>query len=779
MFKASLIVSLLLLVSGCDSPGDQATPVKPDQLSHPTFVDQKACIGCHQQEGRQWHGSHHDLAMDLASDETVLGDFNRSTFSSHNVTSTFFRQKGKFFVRTDGAEGKLQDFEVSYVFGVDPLQQYLIKFPDGRMQALDIAWDSRPKGEGGQRWFHLHPDEKIDSKHLFHWTKRFLNWNFMCAECHSTDLKKNFDLQTNSFKTAWQKIDVGCQACHGPGSNHLEWARAKEKSSWKKSKGLSVNLSAKNSRVQVEACARCHARRSIVSDKYKHGEPFMDFYKPQILREPFYYPDGQIKDEVYVYGSFLQSKKYARGVRCSDCHNPHTSRLRLNGNSLCISCHSNSPEKRFEGLKQKSYDTAEHHFHKAASKGAQCAACHMPETTYMGVDPRRDHGFRIPRPDLSLKLGTPNACIQCHQDKSNEWAAKAVERWYPASVERRKQSVHFSEVFAAAQTPGRQSEKAEPGLIGIMADSNQPAIIRATAIDLLGGYPSLKVIDAIKIELSHDDPLIRYHAVHSIGTLIPKAAGEPMLRRKLAMLAPLLNDSIRAVRSEAARALSDVPKPMFSGQQYSLFERSLAEYSERQLSIADRPEAHLNMALVHQRMGKLSEAEASYKTAIRLVPDDLPSRFNLANLYNAQGRNDRAEAILREIISIDADNGEAHYSLGLLLAEVGRLNGAESSLAMAARLLPDRPRVRYNHALSLKRLGRDDDALTVMLQIVDAKSADPMMIYLLTAWLAEAGRYSEALPWAEKLVELLPNEDGARRLLIDIRNNKLKHEGAL
>ena len=204
-----------------------------------------------------------------------------------------------------------------------------------------------------------------------------------------------------------------------------------------------------------------------------------------------------------------------------------------------------------------------------------------------------------------------------------------------------------------------------------------------------------------------------------------------------------------------------------------------AEYSERQLSIADRPEAHLNIALVHQRMGKLSEAEASYKTAIRLVPDDLPSRFNLANLYNAQGRNVEAEAMLREIVAIDADNGEAHDSLGLLLAEVGRLNGAEASLAMAARLLPDRPRVHYNHALSLKRLGRDGDALMVMQQIVDAKIVDPMMIYLLTAWLAEAKRYNEALPWAKKLVELLPNEDAAKRLLIDIRNNKLKHEGAL
>lgn len=769
-----LSIGVILFILGCDSPVNQP---KPAQLKDASFVDQKQCIGCHKQEHEEWQSSHHDLAMDVASNDTVLGDFDSSKFSAHGVTSTFFKREGKFFVQTDGKNGELNDFEIDFVFGVDPLQQYLIKFPDGRMQALDIAWDSRAKEKGGQRWFHLHPNEKIDSKHPFHWTKRFLNWNFMCAECHSTNLKKNFDLTTNTFKTTWKKIDVGCQACHGPGSNHITWAQAKDKNAWKEGKGLFVNLGAKDARVQIETCARCHSRRSNISDKYEHGKPFMDFYKPQILREPLYHPDGQIKDEVYVYGSFIQSKKHARGVRCTDCHNAHTSRLRLSGNSLCISCHNTSPEKRFEGLKQKNFDTEEHHFHKAASKGAQCVSCHMPDTTYMGVDPRRDHGFRIPRPDLSVKLGTPNACIQCHKSQSNEWAKKAVDKWYPASVELREKSEHFSEVFAAVQSTGVKSQSSSIKLIFIMNDEQQPAIIRATAASLLDTFPSLKVIDGLNGVLDNGDPLIRYHAIHSIDALIPKAAGEPMLSRKLIMLAPLLNDPIRAVRTEAARALSNVPENLFSSQQYLLFERSIAEYSERQASIADRPEAHSSMGLVHQRMGSLSEAEASFKTAIRLVPDDLPSHFSLGNLYNSQGRNIEAEATFRKIISIDAGNGEAYYSLGLLLAEVGKGNDSESALSKAAQLLPDRPRVRYNHALSLKHLGRDVEALKAMQQVVTLNTIDPMMVYVLTTWLVEDKRYNEALPWAEKLVVMLPNDDdGAKRLLVYIRNNKLMKE---
>jgi len=772
----SLIFFLCGLISILVACSDDRSSAKASSHTsvRAVFVDQAQCASCHQAESHDWHGSHHDLAMDVATDVSVLGDFNHATFTAHGVTSTFYRHNGKFFVRTDGRDGKLHDFGISYVFGVDPLQQYLIRFPDGRMQALDIAWDTRPKKDGGQRWFHLHPDEKITPKHPFHWTRRFLNWNYMCAECHSTHVQKNFDLKSNTFKTSWQKIDVGCQACHGPGSEHVAWAKSGDKTAWGNSRGLRADLAAKDSHVQIESCARCHSRRSNVHHGYQAGKSLMDFYVPQVLREPFYYPDGQMKDEVYEYGSFVQSKMYARGVRCTDCHNAHTARLRLKPGRLCVSCHNNKPEKHFAGLKSKDYEKPSHHFHPSGSRGAQCIACHMPAKTYMGVDVRRDHGFRIPRPDLSLKTGAPNACTQCHQHRSDQWAADTLAKWYPASAELYRAQKHFSEVFAAAQS-GKPSVQTARALMHVAREKTQAVIIRATAVSLLASFPGMETLNTLNAVLQHRDPLMRYHAVRSIDAMIPQAAGEMMLRRKLRVLAPLLGDAIRAVRTEAARALSDVPPTMFTEQQRAQFHHALDEYLVRQNELADRPEAHLNRGLLYQRMGHLKKAEAAYKIAIRLVPDDVPSRFGLANLYHAQGQSDQAEAMFRKILSIDANNGEAHYSLGLLLAELERFHAAAAELKQAARLLPERPRVRYNYALALKKLGNNHDALTQVQQAVDSETTDAMMVYVLTVWLAEAGRYDEALLWARKLVTLLPGDKGAKGLLEDIGRKVQRH----
>ncbi|MFQ5345264.1 MAG: tetratricopeptide repeat protein [Mariprofundus sp.] len=771
-----LILFSLLCLCACDRQANDSEPLQPESLQTEQatkrhFVDEKACIACHQGEFKQWQGSHHDRAMDVATADTVLGDFNNARFTAHGITSTFFRRDGKYVVHTDGKDGKMHDFQISYVFGFTPLQQYLIKFPDGRMQALDIAWDTRPEEAGGQRWFHLHPDEQISARHPFHWTKRFSNWNYMCAECHSTQVKKHFDLKTNTFKTTWFKTDVGCQACHGPGSDHIAWAGHGNSSS-DPDKGLAVDLAADDARVQIESCARCHARRSNVSSKYEFGKPLMDFYQPQVLRQPFYHPDGQIKDEVYVYGSFLQSKMHAKGVRCTDCHNAHSARLKLPGKELCISCHNSRGNARFGSLKKHRYDSPAHHFHPKGSKGALCISCHMPEKTYMGIDARRDHSFRIPRPDLSVKIGVPNACTQCHQNKTDRWAANTVAKWYPASAIRYAGETHFSQVFAAAQSADGQTEDIGRGLMDIAGDHEKPSMVRATAVSLLETYPGMQTVQLLQGLLKERDDLVRYHAIHSLAALIPVQAGEAMLRKKLVLLMPLLQDDIRAVRTEAARALSDVPENMFSATQYKLFQQSLTEYIERQRDLEDRPEAHLNLGLLHQRMGNILEAEADYQIAIALYPDDLPAYFNLANLYHMQSANDKAEEMFRKIIALDDKAGEAYYSLGLLLAELGRMDEALPALKRATDLLPERGRARYNYALALKKAGRDRQALQNMLRLSQAGLHDPMMVYVLATWLAEARRYDEALSWAKKLVEMLPDEEGARHLLIDIQHKK-------
>ncbi len=294
----------------------------------PAYLGAKSCVQCHQEQFDAWKGSHHDLAMQHASAKSVLGDFDGSRYKNNGVATTFFKRDDQFYVNADGPNGEMHDYEIKYTFGVDPLQQYLVELPGGKLQALGVAWDSRPQEQGGQQWFHLYPDEKIDYKDELHWTKLSQNWNYMCAECHSTNLKKNFDFKTNKFRSTWSDINVSCEACHGPGSQHIDWAKKLPGSEKYPHKGLvfllderkgvnwdfndSADTAARSARrgttKEIDTCARCHSRRTTITEDYRHGKPLMDSHIPALLTEPLYYSDGQIKEEVYVYGSFLQSK---------------------------------------------------------------------------------------------------------------------------------------------------------------------------------------------------------------------------------------------------------------------------------------------------------------------------------------------------------------------------------------------------------------------------------------------------------------------------------------
>ena len=415
-----------------------------------TFVGSETCAGCHRAEAELWRGSQHKAAMQHATDKTVLGDFRDAGFDYYGVHSRFFRRDGKFMVETDGPDGKLATFEVKYTFGLDPLQQYLVEFPDGRLQALSLAWDSRPKDQGGQRWFHLYPNEEIKHDDILHWTKLNQNWNFMCAECHSTGVRKNYDAANDRFSTTWAEISVGCEACHGQGSDHVAWAH--DRKSWwplgkreDPTKGLAVRFDERTDvtwrhdtatgnphrnfppallRKEVETCGLCHARRGEFSENWVPGRSLSETHVVSPLTRGLYDADGQMRDEVYNYGSFKQSKMFAAGVTCSDCHEPHGAKLRVAGDGVCLQCHA--PEK---------YAAATHNHHDSAKPAIACASCHMPSRTYMVVDRRHDHSFRIPRPDVSAKVGTPNACNDCHADKSPEWAAAAIERWFGSDRE--------------------------------------------------------------------------------------------------------------------------------------------------------------------------------------------------------------------------------------------------------------------------------------------------------------------------------------------------------
>jgi len=715
-------------------------------------VGRSVCAECHEPQDRQWSGSHHDLAMQPATAGSVLGNFDNASLTHFGVTTSFYKKDDRFMVRTEGPDGKLQDYQIKYTFGVDPLQQYLIEFPGGRMQALSLAWDTRPEGQGGQRWFHLYPDEKITHEDELHWTQPSQNWNSMCAECHSTQLEKNYDPATRTFSTTWSEVDVSCEACHGPGADHVAWA--KHKPGWEKlesGKGLRLSLDeredihwtinpetgnavrnkVRSSDREIEMCARCHSRRSPISNDYVHGEPLLDHYLPRLLDEGMYFADGQMDDEVYVYGSFVQSRMFHTGVTCSDCHEPHSLALRVPGNGVCLQCHQAAR-----------YDQASHHFHKAGSQGASCAECHMPPRTYMVVDPRHDHSMRIPRPDLSVKLGTPNACNNCHDDKDAAWAAAQVTTWYedtPTGFQRYAQALHDGR----QETPGVGTD-----LATLIRNTETPAIARATAIARIGPYLSAATIDVLPLALSDDNPVIRAAAVAELE-YVPAE-----IRVRLAF--PMLEDPVRAVRIETARVLASIPGGELPRDQQALLERSLQETISSQQAMAERPEAQTNLGGLYAALGENEKAVAAYKTATDLNPVYVPGYVNLADLYRAQGKETEAEKVLRQAARVNPENADVHHALGLSLVRQKRAAEGIGELRLASTLNPDNARYIYVYAVALNSTGKPEQAIMVLQGAHNRYPNNRDILSALIAFHRDRGNQDAARTYAEKLRAISP-----------------------
>ncbi len=714
------------------------------------YVGISQCVACHKAQTELWTGSHHDLAMQHATDKTVLADFNNTQFTYAGITSSFYKKNNNFMVRTDGPDGKLRDYEIKYVFGVTPLQQYLVELDNGHLQALTIAWDTRDKQDGGQRWFHLYPDEKITHKDELHWTRTNFNWNGMCAECHSTNLEKNYDSNADTFKTSWSEIDVSCEACHGPSSKHISWA--KKEPGWESlnnNKGLDVSFderkgiewrlntetgnaqrsSERTTEKEIQVCAQCHSRRSVISTEYSPGKPFLDHYMPRLLDEGMYFADGQIQDEVYVYGSFLQSKMYHAGVTCSDCHEPHSHQLRAEGNGVCLQCHA-----------ADKFDTPKHHHHKADSKGALCAECHMPPRNYMVVDPRHDHSFRIPRPDLSVQLGTPNACNQCHVDKDAAWSSAQVKQWYGTTSSGHQQ---FASAIDGARKGNPEAGRLLAEQINNMAT---PDIARASAISYLPRYLDQTNFEVIQRGLKDDDAMVRMASIGALEGL------QPTLLVQLVF--PLLDDPVRSVRIEAARVLAAVPTGQLKGEQLSIYNKAAGEYIDSQLANAERPESQLNLGNYYATIGAADKAEVAYKKAIELEDVFIPAYINLADLYRAQQKEVEANKVLRKAVKTVATSADANYALGLSLVRSKQADNAVEYLMKASELDDQNSRYVYVYAVALNSTGQQTQAIKVMQDAQNRFPEDRDILSALVAFHRDAGNDFAAQSYMNKLQKL-------------------------
>jgi tetratricopeptide (TPR) repeat protein len=749
LLRPPAIVLLAALVASCGD-GRQSTTTAPRVAE---YVGSESCRDCHTDSYESWLESDHALAMQVATADTVLGDFSGAEFSHYGLTSTFYSRDGDFFVSTDDAEGVTREFKVSYTFGVYPLQQYLVEFPGGRLQPLLVTWDSREVAEGGQRWFHLYPDEAMPAYDPLHWTGREQNWNYMCAECHSTNLAKNYDPASDTFATTWSEINVGCEGCHGPSSLHVTEAEAGEFSS---RRGLVADLDDSGRAVwqmnvdtgiaerselrmrppgQPEACGRCHARRGIASSDYEFGRSLFDTHMPSMLEEGLYFADGQIQDEVYVYGSFLQSKMYRAGVSCSDCHDPHSATLKTGPrpSDICSTCHL--PGK---------FASPTHHRH--ADGAVACVDCHMDSRTYMVVDDRRDHSFRIPDPGLSLATGSPNACTNCHEDRDDLWAQATVSGWYGDD-----RPDHYGYAIHAGRA-GAGNEV----LVAAALNDAYPGIARGTALSLLRAPYSRNIEAAIQGALGSPDPYVRLGALRAARAFSPD--------NQLLAAGSLLQDSLRSIRIEAARLASPhraaLPVPLIES-----FRRAEAELVASAEAIAERPEAQMNLANNFADAGDALRAAEFLQIALDLDPRYTAAWVNLADLYRRSGRDDDAEQLIREGLRSMPADGALNHSLGLLLVRTNRRDEALEHLARAAEGQPDNSRYVYVHAVALNSMSQPQAATDLL---ADAATRFPMdfdIHWALATMFRDQGRFEEARVVAAELARKFPENPGVEELL--------------
>lgn len=766
-----LAVGLTLVSCGPEEKPESSLAVDYSpyhEIPNASYVGGENCKSCHEEQFGDWMQSDHHLAMNPATEEFVLGDFNDVTFDHFGQLFRFFKKGDEYWVNAPDSDGEAKDMKIEYTFGYEPLQQYLIPFPDGKYQALQVCWDSRPKEEGGQRWYHLYPDEAVPPDDVLHWTRRHFNWNYMCADCHSTKLEKNFDPGTLSYHTTWSDMNVSCEACHGPGSEHVKWAEAEKAGSagelvdYIKSKGLVVTLKEPTeaawvinpetnlpqrteplaSNVQVESCARCHAHRQLMEPSFTAGQSFHDSHVPSVITDQLYHHDGQIDEEVYVYGSFVQSKMYHAGVRCTDCHHPHTMKPLATGNALCTQCHQN-----------EIYNAPSHHFHEAGSTGASCVECHMPEKTFMGIDARRDHSLRIPRPDLAKQLGAPDACTNCHTDQTQDWASEHFKTWWGSGP----RNAHYGEILSKARA-------GEPGslqqLIALASDTDRPDIVRAAAVETLGQQiyePA--ALQALQARLSDKEASVRREA---LAALSPLPANQ-----RVSMAIPLLTDPVRSVRAEAARIVAP-GKAQLDETQRADFEKAAAEYVAKQQAISDRAAGHMGLALFYSDLGEMDKAEAAYRMAKKVEPEFVPARINLAEMLFTQNKPKAAEEEFRgavEAAMIENEEGLARDALARFLIRMKRYDEGVVELKKATEMMPNHAQTQYFYGVALNSLQRFEEALPYLKK---AHELDPYNVeYLsgLATILRDAGRTREALSYARKALDVQPENQQLQGLV--------------
>ena len=739
-------------------------------LASAELAEYQKCMDCHSNEVNEWKKSHHSKSMQKASAQSVLANFSNQAFQHNGIHYLFSKSENaqQYFVTTTSLEGDKEKYEILYTFGFTPLQQYLVRIEGGRLQALQVAWDSRPKSVGGQKWFHLLPEENIEAVDRLHWQGPLFNWNAMCADCHSSGVERNFDTETNSFSTHWNEINVSCQSCHGDTEAHLsamqgkipstdqtntdkgfnsglgepvgvwQFSEHKDTAELVPSNSLTSNPLSKTQTIklrqkQIDVCAACHSRRSPLTEKIDPSLPYSDQFELELLSPITYHHDGQIKDEVFVYGSFLQSKMFHAGVTCTDCHKPHSMELKIEGNSLCAQCH-----------KPQVFDTPKHHHHQTSSEGSQCVNCHMPETNYMVVDPRRDHSIKVPSPSLQTELNSPNTCNRCHTDKNADWSINHLKQWFKSN----QQQPHYGEAFQAINN---RENSAIDQTKKQLQTKNLPDIVRASLIAQLKYIPSNDTLDILIDHLSYQDDLVVLGALKGLSSFPANYIYKNV--------APLLESQSRSIRIEAVRTLSKLPEETKKQLNQTAYKNAKSELLSAGAESGARGESLVNLSNFYTNETEYENAIKHFQLAMDNDPAFAPAYVNLADLYRALGNEENALKILQTGIKTLPENADLLHAYGLALVRTSQKQDSLIYLKKAADNAIENAHYQYVYAVALNQIKDGDSALQHLNSTLKHHNHDEQLLTLGLQISLSLNQRDSTLRYARKLLEIYPNDE--------------------
>ena len=730
-------------------PGVETVSWQPEEESQlfARYAGSASCRECHEAQFDLWHGSDHQLAERLP-DPAMDGEaFDpKREFRHPAVTSQLYAEDGRFHIATQGASGKQESFEVERVIGETPLRQYLVRFPRGLLQTVDVSHDPHQN-----EWFNVFGDEERQPGEWGHWTGRGMNWNTQCASCHNTRLRKNYDEATDSYRTVMPERSIGCEACHGPMKAHVEWRLQHPDRA-----GADPTVRPFDSGQWLAACGACHSRRTELTGDFQPGDRYLDHFSHVIPdASEIYHADGQVREENYVLTSFLSSKMNHAGVRCMDCHEPHSAKILQPGNALCMRCHTgtypNSPK----------IDPATHTHHSLDGAGGQCVNCHMPETTYMQRDPRRDHGFTIPDPLLTKEHGIPNACNRCHADKDADWALAAVENWYGPRMDRPSRKRARAIALAREGADGSRDN-----LLQLLREEKTP-FWKAVATELIYPWAYDPEVTTLLLEnLTHTNALLRGTTARALGPLAQQ--NNPQVD---AAIGKLLDDPIRKVRVDAAWTLRDQIDPLSkAGPRNRVDPKSRAgEDLLRKLAYnVDMPTGALQKGVYHLDRLEFRKAEQYFRWAIKLDKFSAPLRHEFAIALSMMGRTNEAIDALKEAIRLDPNEAEYHYKLALAWNETGQPNKTAPALLKAVQLNPRHPRAWYNLGLARNQAGQPEAAIAALLKAENVEQNDPGIPYARATILLRLRRIPEAIEAAQRALEIQPSYGPARALLQEL-----------